>query len=55
MGMNLRLRHKMILSQKKFVETDWFCGQDRKRNSLRTFFQNWIESAAKTENDIVFE
>ena len=49
--MNWRLIQKMILSEKKFVELDWICGQDRKRSSLRTFFQNWIEFAAKTEND----
>ena len=53
--MNWRLRQKMILSQKKFVELDWIGGQDRKRSSLRTFFQNWNELAATTENGFVLE
>ena len=53
--MNWRLIQKMILSEKKFVELDWICGQDRKRSSLRTFFQNWIEFAATTENGFVLE
>ena len=54
-AMNWRLRQKMILSQKKFGELDWIRGQDRKRSSLRTFFQNWNELAPTTENGFVLE
>ena len=36
-GMNLRLRQKMIMSLNKFVEIVWNCGSDRKSNSVRIF------------------
>ena len=51
--MNWRLRQKMILSQKKFVELDWICGQDRQKNSLGTYFQSWNDFGATTENGFV--
>ena len=38
-GMNLRLRQKMIMYLKKFVEFGWNCGSDRKSNSVRIFFK----------------
>ena len=54
-GMNLRLRQKMIMSLNNFVEFGWICGYDRKWNSLGKVSQNWNEFVAKTEKDIVFE